>query len=46
MNNLPSRDYDPDGGFIGRKEDIKKILNLISGELHRVITISRSRGGW
>ena len=42
--NLPPADYDPDGGFIGRKEDLNAITKLITGELHRVITISGAGG--
>ena len=44
ITNLPPGDYDPDGGFIGRKEDLNKIMNLILGNLHRVITISGAGG--
>ncbi len=44
MHNLPPSDYDPDGGFIGRKDDLKKIKNLVLGDLDRVITISGAGG--
>ncbi|MDD5242834.1 MAG: NB-ARC domain-containing protein [Syntrophorhabdaceae bacterium] len=44
ITNLPSGDYDPDGGFIGRKEDLNKTTALILGNLHRVITISGAGG--
>lgn len=44
LTNLPPGDYDPDGGFIGRKEDLNKILNLVLGDLHRVVTISGAGG--
>ncbi|MEM3094248.1 MAG: NB-ARC domain-containing protein, partial [Nitrososphaera sp.] len=43
-NNLPTPDYEYEGGFIGRDEDIKKITNLIEGNLHRVVTISGAGG--
>jgi tetratricopeptide (TPR) repeat protein len=43
-NNLPPADYDPDGGFIGRKTDLKKIANLVFGDLHRVWTITGAGG--
>ena len=42
--NLPPSDYDPDGGFIGRKDDIKNIEKLVLGDLHRVITVSGAGG--
>jgi len=42
--NLPPGDYDPDGGFIGRKEDLARVIQLLLGELHRVITISGAGG--
>jgi LuxR family transcriptional regulator, glucitol operon activator len=44
LNNLPSPDYDPDGGFIGRKEDLTKIQTLLLSDLHRVVTISGAGG--
>lgn len=44
ITNLPPGDYDPDGGFIGRKEDLIKIENIVLGELHRVVTISGAGG--
>ncbi|MEQ1845781.1 MAG: ATP-binding protein, partial [Nitrospira sp.] len=42
--NLPPADYDPDGGFIGRKEDLAKVEKLLLGDTHRVITISGAGG--
>lgn len=42
--NLPPADYDPDGGFIGRKDDLARIENLILGEVHRVITVTGAGG--
>jgi LuxR family glucitol operon transcriptional activator len=44
LHNLPPSDYDPDGGFIGRKEDLKKIRSLVLGDLDRVVTISGAGG--
>lgn len=43
-NNLPPADYDPDGGFIGRKIDLKRIASLVLGDLHRVWTITGAGG--
>ncbi|MBU1259847.1 MAG: cold shock domain-containing protein [Planctomycetes bacterium] len=42
--NLPVLDYDSDGGFIGRREDLKKLRQLVSGDLDRVITVSGAGG--
>jgi len=44
LQNLPPSDYDPDGGFIGRKNDLKKIKSLVLGDLDRVVTISGAGG--
>ena len=44
LTNLPAADYDPDGGFIGRKDDLAKVENLLLGEVHRVITIAGAGG--
>ncbi|MCQ4574123.1 MAG: NB-ARC domain-containing protein [Candidatus Brocadiales bacterium] len=43
-NNVPTPDYEYEGGFIGREEDIKKVMQLLEGSLHRVITISGAGG--
>ncbi|GEM_PF-1213467 len=43
-NNLPASDYDPDGGFIGRREDRAKVEALLLGNVHRVITIGGAGG--
>jgi LuxR family glucitol operon transcriptional activator len=43
-NNLPPIDYDFDGGFVGRKEDQRRVRELILGELHRVVTIAGAGG--
>lgn len=44
LTNLPPAEYDPDGGFIGRKEDLIKVERLLLGEIHRVVTISGAGG--
>lgn len=44
LHNLPSSDYDSDGGFIGRKNDLKKVKSLVLGDLDRVVTISGAGG--
>lgn len=44
LNNLPPSDYASDGGFVGRKEDLVRIEQLVTGALHRVITISGAGG--
>jgi tetratricopeptide (TPR) repeat protein len=43
-NNLPPIDYEFEGGFIGRKNDLKKIEKYILGDLDRVITIAGAGG--
>lgn len=43
-NNLPVLDYDVDGGFIGRKNELKKIQVLVQSDLDRVITIAGAGG--
>ena len=43
-NNLPSGDYDSEGGFVGRCDDIKKIRRLLEGNLHRVVSITGAGG--
>lgn len=44
LNNLPVNDYDADGGFIGRRDDLAKINKLLVGDLYRVVTISGAGG--
>jgi len=44
FNNIPTPDYTVDGGFVGRTEDIQKILKIITSGIHRVITISGAGG--
>lgn len=43
-HNVPTPDYDFEGGFVGRDEDIKKVMSLLEGNLHRVITVSGAGG--
>ena len=43
-NNIPTPDYEYEGGFVGREDDIKKLMSLVEGDLHRVITISGAGG--
>jgi len=44
VNNIPIPDYDYEGGFVGRDEDRKKIIQLLQGEKFPVITITGSGG--
>ncbi|HDZ19013.1 hypothetical protein LCGC14_1481750 [marine sediment metagenome] len=44
INNLPSADYDLDGGFVGRKNEIKEIKKKIYSKLDRIITIMGAGG--
>ena len=43
-NNLPTPDYEYEGGFIGRDDDIRKVLQLLETDLHRVVTLSGAGG--
>jgi LuxR family transcriptional regulator, glucitol operon activator len=43
-NNLPAADFDADGGFIGRTEELAKLKRLVLGNLDRVITITGAGG--
>ena len=43
-NNLPPSDYDLDGGFVGRKKEIKNIKKRIYSDLDRIITITGAGG--
>ena len=43
-SNLPELDYNSDGGFVGRKEELKKIAALLTSDLDRVITIAGAGG--
>jgi len=44
INNLPPADYDLDGGFVGRKSEIKEIKKKIYSNLDRIITIMGAGG--
>lgn len=43
-NNLPTPDYEYEGGFVGRKKDIEQVKKLLLGDLHRVISITGAGG--
>ena len=43
-NNLPMPDFEYEGGFVGRVDDIKKLKKYIEGDLHRVITVTGAGG--
>lgn len=44
INNLPAADYDLDGGFVGRKSEIKEIKKKIYSNLDRILTIMGAGG--
>lgn len=44
INNLPPADYDLDGGFVGRKFEIKEIKKKIYSNLDRILTIMGAGG--
>ncbi|MGZ9735115.1 NB-ARC domain-containing protein [Flavobacterium sp. GNP002] len=44
LNNLPVPDYEYEGGFVGREEDRKKIIQYLQSEKFPVITITGSGG--
>jgi LuxR family glucitol operon transcriptional activator len=43
-NNVPRADYETDGGFIGRAEELGKLHKLLLSKLDRVITITGAGG--
>ena len=43
-HNVPTPDYEFEGGYVGREDDIKKVTSLLEGNLHRVITITGAGG--
>lgn len=43
-NNLPTADFEADGGFIGRTEELAKLKRLVLSNLDRVITITGAGG--
>ncbi|RCJ42501.1 hypothetical protein A6770_34650 [Nostoc minutum NIES-26] len=42
IHNLPTPDYEFEGGFVGRKEDIQKVTKMFEGE--QVVTIAGAGG--
>lgn len=44
INNLPSEDYELDGGYIGRKKEINDIKRMLYSDLDRVISITGAGG--
>ncbi|MCK6640512.1 MAG: NB-ARC domain-containing protein [Bacteroidia bacterium] len=44
INNLPTPDYEYEGGFVGRDEDIKEIIKLLQHEKFSVVTITGAGG--
>ncbi len=44
FHNLEPLDYESDGGFVGRADDLKKLRVLVLGDLDRVITVSGAGG--
>lgn len=44
QNNLPSEDYDLDGGFVGREKEKRDIIKYLRSEQDRIITITGSGG--
>jgi LuxR family transcriptional regulator, glucitol operon activator len=44
IHNLPVPDYEYEGGFVGRDEDRKKIIQLLQSEKFSVITLTGSGG--
>ena len=44
INNLPTPDYEYEGGFVGREGDIKEIIKYLQREKFNVITITGAGG--
>ncbi|MFK7949699.1 MAG: NB-ARC domain-containing protein, partial [Saprospiraceae bacterium] len=44
INNLPTPDYEYEGGFVGRDDDRKKLIKLLKSEKFSVITITGAGG--
>ncbi len=44
INNIPPADYDLDGGFVGRRSEIKDIKKRLYSNLDRIITIMGAGG--
>lgn len=43
-NNLPTPDYEYEGGFVGRDDDIKEIIKYLQREKFNVVTITGAGG--
>jgi tetratricopeptide (TPR) repeat protein len=43
-NNVPTPDYEYEGGFVGRDDDIRAVTKLLDKSLHKVVTISGAGG--
>ena len=43
-NNLPTPDYEYEGGFVGREDDIKEIIKYLQREKFNVVTITGAGG--
>lgn len=43
-NNLPTPDYEYEGGFVGREDDIKEIIKYLQREKFPVVTITGAGG--
>jgi hypothetical protein len=43
-NNLPSADFEADGGFIGRTEELGKLKRHVLSKLDRVVTVTGAGG--
>ena len=44
IHNLPTEEYNFDGGFVGRKDEVLKLQNLIYSNEDRIITITGAGG--
>jgi len=44
INNLPVPDYEYEGGFVGREDDRRKIIQYLKSEKYPVVTITGSGG--
>lgn len=44
LNNLPSEEYDLEGGFIGRESELKEVKSRVISDQDRIVTISGAGG--
>jgi len=44
INNLPTPDYEYEGGFVGREDDIKEIIKFLERDKFPVVTITGAGG--